>query len=35
VAFLETLHPAGQPPAGNAARTVLGAGVAESSSTGP
>jgi ubiquinol-cytochrome c reductase cytochrome b subunit len=35
VAFLETLHPAGQPPAGNAARVVLGAGVAESSSTGP
>jgi ubiquinol-cytochrome c reductase cytochrome b subunit len=35
VAFLETLHPAGQRPAGNAARVVLGAGVAESSSTGP
>ncbi len=35
VAFLETLHPAGQPPAGNAARVVLGAGVGESSSTGP
>jgi ubiquinol-cytochrome c reductase cytochrome b subunit len=35
VAFLETLHPAGQPPAGNAARTALGAGVAGSPSTGP
>jgi ubiquinol-cytochrome c reductase cytochrome b subunit len=35
VAFLETLHPAGQPPAGNAARVVLGADVAESPSTGP
>ena len=35
VAFLETLHPAGQPPAGNAARVALGVGVAESSSTGP
>jgi ubiquinol-cytochrome c reductase cytochrome b subunit len=34
VAFLETLHPAGQPPAGNAAReVVLGASAAESSST--
>jgi len=35
VAFLETLHPAGQPPAGNAARVVLGADVGESPSTGP
>jgi ubiquinol-cytochrome c reductase cytochrome b subunit len=35
VAFLETLHPAGQPPAGNAARAALGAGVAGSPSTGP
>jgi ubiquinol-cytochrome c reductase cytochrome b subunit len=35
VAFLETLHPAGQPPAGNAARVVLGADVADSPSTGP
>jgi len=35
VAFLETLHPAGQPPAGNAARAVLGASVAGSPSTGP
>jgi ubiquinol-cytochrome c reductase cytochrome b subunit len=35
VAFLETLHPAGQPAAGNAARVVLGADVAESPSTGP
>ncbi|MGA9965794.1 MAG: cytochrome b N-terminal domain-containing protein [Terriglobales bacterium] len=35
VAFLETLHPAGQPPAGNASRAALGAGVAGSPSTGP
>jgi ubiquinol-cytochrome c reductase cytochrome b subunit len=35
VAFLETLHPAGQPPAGNAARAALGADVAGASSTGP
>jgi ubiquinol-cytochrome c reductase cytochrome b subunit len=35
VAFLETLHPAGQPPAGNAARAALGANVAGSSPTGP
>jgi ubiquinol-cytochrome c reductase cytochrome b subunit len=35
VAFLETLHPAGQPPAGNAARAALGASVAGSPSTGP
>jgi ubiquinol-cytochrome c reductase cytochrome b subunit len=35
VAFLETLHPAGQPPAGNAARAALGASVAGSSSPGP
>src|SRR5579863_5552105 len=36
VAFLETLHPAGQPPAGNAAHAaMLGAGVAGSSPTGP
>jgi ubiquinol-cytochrome c reductase cytochrome b subunit len=35
VAFLETLHPAGQPPAGNAARAALGANVAGSSSTVP
>jgi ubiquinol-cytochrome c reductase cytochrome b subunit len=35
VAFLETLHPAGQPPAGNAARAALGAGVAGSPSTAP
>jgi ubiquinol-cytochrome c reductase cytochrome b subunit len=36
VAFLETLHPAGQPPAGNAAReAVLGASAAGSSSTNP
>jgi ubiquinol-cytochrome c reductase cytochrome b subunit len=35
VAFLETLHPAGQPPAGNAARAALGASVERSPSTGP
>ena len=36
VAFLETLHPAGQPPAGNAAReVVLGASAKASSSTQP
>jgi ubiquinol-cytochrome c reductase cytochrome b subunit len=36
VAFLETLHPAGQPPAGNAAHAaMLGASVAGSPSTGP
>src|SRR5579864_7591656 len=35
VAFLETLHPAGQPPAGNAARAQLGASVAGSPSTAP
>jgi ubiquinol-cytochrome c reductase cytochrome b subunit len=35
VAFLETLHPAGQPPAGNAARAALGADVVGASSTGP
>jgi ubiquinol-cytochrome c reductase cytochrome b subunit len=35
VAFLETLHPAGQPPAGNAARAALGTSVAGSPSTGP
>jgi ubiquinol-cytochrome c reductase cytochrome b subunit len=36
VAFLETLHPAGQPPAGNAAHeVVLGASAGESSSTHP
>jgi ubiquinol-cytochrome c reductase cytochrome b subunit len=35
VAFLETLHPAGQPPAGNAARAALGADVAGASSTAP
>jgi len=35
VAFLETLHPAGQPPAGNAARAALGVDVAGSPSTGP
>jgi ubiquinol-cytochrome c reductase cytochrome b subunit len=34
VAFLETLHPAGQPPAGNAARVALGASVADSPSAG-
>jgi ubiquinol-cytochrome c reductase cytochrome b subunit len=34
VAFLETLHPAGQPPAGNAARAALGASAAGSPSTG-
>jgi ubiquinol-cytochrome c reductase cytochrome b subunit len=36
VAFLETLHPAGQPPAGNAAReVVLGASTEKSSSSHP
>ena len=36
VAFLETLHPTGQPPAGNAARAVvLGASAAGSSAAGP
>jgi ubiquinol-cytochrome c reductase cytochrome b subunit len=35
VAFLETLHPAGQPPAGNAARAALGASVERSPSTCP
>jgi len=36
VAFLETLHPSGQPPASNAARTVvLGASAAGSSAAGP
>jgi ubiquinol-cytochrome c reductase cytochrome b subunit len=36
VSFLETLHPSGQPPAGNAARdVVLGASAARSSSTRP
>jgi ubiquinol-cytochrome c reductase cytochrome b subunit len=36
VAFLETLHPAGQPPAGNAAREiVVGARTEESPSTHP
>jgi ubiquinol-cytochrome c reductase cytochrome b subunit len=36
VAFLETLHPSGQPPAGNAAREdVLGASATGSSSTNP
>jgi ubiquinol-cytochrome c reductase cytochrome b subunit len=34
VAFLETLHPAGQPPAGNAARVALGASVTDSPSAG-
>ena len=34
VAFLETLHPAGQPPAGNAARAALGTSVAGSPSAG-
>jgi ubiquinol-cytochrome c reductase cytochrome b subunit len=36
VAFLETLHPSGQPPAGNAAREiVLGASIEESPSPHP